>query len=103
MKIEEIIGYYTYRSILNNPDPVNDFNRIKFAEAEVFLHVGDDGIVSGLLSFPPEPTLKEKGIMDLSGKVLSWEPLRLRFLGKGRPNTEIFDYEYEYDCTVAPT
>lgn len=103
MKIEEIIGYYTYRSILNRPDPVGDFNKIKFAEAELFLHVGDDGVVSGLLAFPAEPAAREKGIMDLTGSVLSWEPLRLHFLGKGRSNTEISDYEYEYDCAAALT
>ena len=103
MKIEEIIGYYTSRSILNRPDPVDDFNKIKSAEAELFLHVGDDGVVNGLAAFPAEPALHEKGIMDLTGKVLSWDPLRLHFLGKGRPNTEISDYEYEYDCMVAPT
>jgi len=80
-----------------------EYNKIKFAEAELFFHVGDDGVVSGLLAFPAEPALTEKGIMDLTGKVLSWDPFRLRFLGKGRPNTEIADYEYEYDCTVAPT
>ena len=103
MKIEGIIGYYTYRSILDGPDPVDDFNKIKFAEAELFLHVGDDGMVSGLLAFPAEAALAEKAIMDLTGRVLSWEPLRLHLLGKGRANTEISDYEYEYDCTVAPS
>jgi hypothetical protein len=103
MKIEELIGYYTSRSTLNRPDPVDDFNKIKFAETELFLHIGDDGVVSGLVAFPAEPALHEKGIMDLTGKVLSWEPLRLHFLGKGRSNTEISDSEYEYDCTVAPT
>src|SRR5215207_10372311 len=104
MKIEEIIGYHTYRSLLDRPEPVDNFNKIKFAEAELFLHVGDDGLVSGLLAFPAQPALPEKGLMNLTGKVLSWEPLRLHFLGKGRPNQgEISDYEYEYDCTIAPS
>jgi len=103
MKIEDLVGYYTYRSVLNRPDPVDDFNKIKFGEAELFLHIGDDGVVSGLLAFPAEPASPEKDIMDLNGSVLSWDPLRLHFVGKGRANTAIFDYEYEYDCTVAQT
>ena len=36
MEAQELIGYYTYRSFLNNPLPVEDFNKIKFAEAELF-------------------------------------------------------------------
>jgi len=104
MTIEEIIAYYTYRSILDEAEPVDDFNKVKFAEAELFLNVDDNGVVSGLLAFPAKPALREKEIMDLSGKVLSWEPLRLHFLGKGRPNQgDVSDFEYEYDCTVAPT
>jgi hypothetical protein len=108
MKIEEIIGYYTYRSLINRPAPSDDWDDpstgIRFGEGELFLHIDEVGVVSGLLAFPAEPALTEKGIMDLRGKVLSWEPLRLRFLGKGLPNQgELSDFEYEYDCTVAPT
>ena len=36
MDIRQLTGYYTYRSFLNNPIPVDDFNQIKFAEAELF-------------------------------------------------------------------
>jgi hypothetical protein len=105
MKIEEIIGYYTYRSFVNRPEPADDWdNTIRFGEGELFLHVNDDGVVSGTLAFPAEPASTEKGIMNLTGKVLSWEPLRLHFLGKGLPNQgELSDFEYEYDCTVALT
>jgi len=103
MKIEELIGYYTFRSFRDRPDPVNDFNTIKFAETELFLHVGDDGVVSGLAAFPADTTPHRKGVMDLAGKVSSWEPLRLHFVGKGQPHTEMADSEYEHDCTVAPT
>jgi hypothetical protein len=40
--------------------------------------------------------------MDLSGQVTSWNPVRLRFTGRGRPNTDIFDYVYDYEGEVAP-
>ena len=93
-------GYYTYRSFLNADQPVDDFNKIKFAEAEVFLRVGDDGALSGTLAFPAQPASDRQEFMDLSGTVVSWEPLRVRFIGRGRPGSSIADYEYEYDGTL---
>jgi hypothetical protein len=33
MSAEELTGVYTYRSMLNRPEPVGDFNKIRFAEA----------------------------------------------------------------------
>ncbi len=56
----ELSGYYTYRSFLNNPLPVNDFNKIKLEEAELFLILQDDGTITGTMSFPPEPGTPEK-------------------------------------------
>ena len=103
MTIEDLIGYYTYRSFLDRPAPVDDFNLIKFAEAELFLHINDDGVVTGSLSFPAAPGAPQKSLLDLSGAVTSWTPLRLRFVGKGRPNTSTADHEYEYDCGATHT
>lgn len=31
MTAAEVIGTYTYRSFLNRPEPVDDFNKLKFA------------------------------------------------------------------------
>ena len=101
MEAQELIGYYTYRSFLNNPLPVDDFNKIKFAEAELFLIVQTDGTVSGTLSFPAAPGASQKLFMDITGNVKSWSsPISLEFKGQGRPNTEIFDFLYEYSCSV---
>ena len=47
METQELIGYYTLRNFLNDPLPVDDFNRIKFLEAELFLIVQPDGTVIG--------------------------------------------------------
>ena len=49
MGYEELIGYYTYRSFLDNPLPVNDFNNIKSVEAELFLIIHADGAITGTL------------------------------------------------------
>jgi len=66
MKSDELTGYYTYRSFLNRQDPVDDFNRIRFAEAELFLNVQIDGTIFGTLSFPAEPGAQEKQFMDIN-------------------------------------
>jgi len=97
-----LAGYYTYRSFLNTEQPVEDFNKIRFAEAEVFLRVGDDGSVSGTLAFPAGPASPRQSFMDLSGSVTSWKPLRLRFTGQGRVDSAIADFTYEYDCILLP-
>lgn len=102
MNSENLTGYWTYRSFFNTPEPVGDFNKIRFAEAEVFLLVGRDGRVQGTLSFPADPGGDEKGFMDLEGRVISWDPVRLRFTGTGRKDTEVFDYVYDYDGELAP-
>lgn len=101
MKSHELIGYYTYRSFLDKPLPVKDFNSIKFAEAELFLIVQDDGTIAGSLSFPAELGVSEKFFMDIAGNVKNWEsPITLGFKGQGRPNTPIFDFVYEYSCSA---
>lgn len=101
MEPQELLGYYTYRSFLNNPLPVDDFNEIKFAEAEIFLIVQSDGTVTGTLSFPAVSGASEKLFMDITGNVKTWSPsIILEFKGQGRPNTKIFDFLYEYSCTV---
>jgi hypothetical protein len=49
LKYNELSGYYTYRSFIDNHLPVEDFNRIKFFEKEIFLSVDLDGNITGTL------------------------------------------------------
>jgi len=86
---------------LNNQIPVGDFNKIKFAEAELFLLVQIDGTISGTLSFPAESKVSEKEFMDIKGTIKNIsDQLGVEFTGQGRPNTEIFDYLYNYAGSV---
>jgi hypothetical protein len=100
MDIEQLTGYYTYRSFVNRPEPVDDFNKIRFAEGELFLWVQSDGTVSGTLAFPAAPGTDRQAIMDISGNVTSWSPVTVSLTGIGHPNTEIFDFDYEYNGAV---
>ncbi len=103
MDIRQLTGYYTYRIFINNPIPVNDFNQIKFAEAELYLHVRLDGITSGALSFPAQSGTPDKAIMDIvEGTAKNFaDQFIAEFTAKGRPNTEISGYLYSYYGTLA--
>ena len=104
METQELIGYYTLRNFLNDPLPVDDFNRIKFLEAELFLIVQPDGPVIGYITIPPEPGASEKKFMDIEGTVKNWSsPLSLEFAAKGRPNTGTADFLYRSSCSVTKT
>jgi hypothetical protein len=99
MNIDEVIGYFTYRSFVNRP--VGAPNDILWGEGELLLLISDEGAVTGTLAFPADQGAPQKDFMDFSGTVTTWEPLSFRFIGKGRAGSAISDYEYEYDCEVA--
>jgi len=106
MQIEpqDLSGYYTYRSFIDMPLPVIEFNKIKIEEAELFLIVQLNGMVAGTLSLPAQPGASEKVFMDINGTVKSWFPeITLEFEGQGRPNTTISDFLYQYSGTVTRT
>jgi hypothetical protein len=105
MDVRQLTGYYTYRSFLNNPMPVDDFNQIKFAEAELFLNVQTDGTITGTLSFPAQSAQAEKLFMDItkgSIKILQ-DQFNIEFTAQGRKDTEIFEYLYDYYGSVTHT
>ena len=105
MDVRQLTGYYTYRSFLNNPMPVDDFNQIKFAEAELFLNVHTDGTITGTLSFPAQYAQAEKQFMDITkGSIkISQDQFNFEFTAQGRKDTEIFDYLYNYYGSVIHT
>lgn len=88
---KQLSGYYTYRSFLDNPLPVNDFNTIKFDEAELFLIIGTDGTITGNMSTPAISQATEKDFMDIEGTIKYLYPeITLEFQAKGRANTKNF-------------
>ncbi|SEG95933.1 hypothetical protein SAMN05444920_109205 [Nonomuraea solani] len=103
MQAEDLTGYYTYRSFLNNPGLVADFNELRFGEAELYLSVQQDRTITGTLSFPSASGVDRKDFMDITGEVLDWSTVRFRLSGKGRPRTGIADFHYEYDGVLSRT
>ena len=102
MDVRQLTGCYTYRSFLNNPIPVDDFNQIKFEEVELFLNVQTDGTISGTISYPAQSGQSEKLFMDITNgsiKIIQ-DQLNFEFTAQGRKDTEIFDYLYNYYGSV---
>ena len=79
MKPHELTGTYTYRSFINREEIVDDFNKIQFAEAELTLFAASDGAVTGLLSWPTNDVDSERAYMDISGRIVTAEPLLVQF------------------------
>jgi hypothetical protein len=99
MDAAAITGSYTYRSFLNIPEPVDNFDKLRFGQLELRLLVESGGALSGALLFPAPPGV-EPLVMDISGSVSAWSPIRFSFAGRGRPSTVIADFHYEYDGAV---
>ena len=60
MDHHDLTVYYTYRSMLNRPDPTDDLNEIRFGQGELFLWVAPDGAIRGTLAFPADPLASQK-------------------------------------------
>jgi hypothetical protein len=99
MEAEQLTGTYTYRSFLDLPELVDDFNRLRFAQLELRLSVHPDGVITGLLVFSSAPGVEPTGL-DIDGRVSAVSPASFNFTGKGRPGTPLSDFHYEYDGRV---
>jgi hypothetical protein len=103
MDHHDLTGYYTYRSLLNRPDPTDDFNALRFGQGELFLWAAPNGSITGTLAFPADPLAPEKDFMDITGRVSGWSPVTVELQGVGRPDTSTEDFDYRYSVALAPS
>jgi len=97
----DITGTYTYRSFLNEPNLVGDFNKLQFAEAELTLISTLEGKISGLLSWPVADDDSVREVMTVEGELVSREPSLIRLRGTGAKGSSIEAFEYVYEVTLA--
>lgn len=102
MQTFELAGAYAYRSFLNKPAPVEDFNQLVFTDAELNLFIAQDGTVTGLLSWLTLPE-NTRAFMDISGRMTRHEAPLIELRGVGRPNTSTQDFVCGYELTAART
>jgi hypothetical protein len=103
MQNEFIRGVWTYRSFINTPDPVDDFNKLWFGQGElVFEPAADPGAVRGQLAFRSLPPAKDDPRLSVSGSFWTGNPCSVSFQGKGIPGTGAAEWVYDYVGYLVP-
>jgi hypothetical protein len=90
-------GVWTYRSFINNPQPVGDdaqaaLNLI-FGEGELTIETASDGVFKAALSFGGNAIMDLDGTIERIGPDV---PFVIFAQGAGRPGSGIEDFHYDY-------
>lgn len=85
--IGNLVGLWTYRSLLNDPKIDTDFDNLEFGRGTIRIDSAPDGVLSGLI-FGPGWSLK------LNGSINGGYPGVVRFQGKGIVGGEEWIYDY---------
>jgi hypothetical protein len=80
-------GKWTYRSLLNDPDINQDFDKLEFGRGTLDIEETAPTIVKGTIGGPGWSLL-------LHGSVGFGSPMQVRFQGKGLVNGEQWVYDY---------
>ncbi len=87
MNINPLVGTWTYRSLINNPDLSVTFNDLEFGQANLRIDDAPYGIFKGLIS--------DVGwSLELTGSINFGDPFSIRFQGKGVVDGEEWIYDY---------
>lgn len=85
--IGSLVGKWTYRSFLNNPDESVDFNKLEFGRGFITVYEAPMGVFKG--------TIGDTGwSLDLNGSITYGDPNCIRFQGKGVVDGAEWIYDY---------
>jgi hypothetical protein len=85
--IGSLVGKWTYRSFVNDPDLTVEFNTLEFGRGSIIINEAPVGVLHG--------TIGDTGwSLDLNGSVNYGDPYCLRFQGKGVVGGEEWIYDY---------
>jgi hypothetical protein len=82
------VGRWTYRSLLNDPDPKKSFNDLQFGLGEIHIEEGPEQLLTGKIGGDGW------GPLTLHGSRSYGYPMQVRFQGKGLVNGEEWIYDY---------
>jgi hypothetical protein len=85
--IGSLVGTWTYRSFINDPDLATAFNALEFGRATIRIDEAPCGVFKGLI-FGPGWSL------ELNGSINYGDPFSVRFQGKGVVDGEEWIYDY---------
>ena len=81
------IGTWTYRSLLNNPDVSQDFDKLEFGRGTIAIQETDANVLTGTIGGPGWS-------LALHGAFGFGSPMQVRFQGKGLVSGEQWVYDY---------
>ena len=85
--IGNLVGLWTYRSLLNDPNVATAFNNLEFGRGTIRIDAAPDGVLSGLIYGPGWS-------LQLNGSINGGYPGVVRFQGKGVVSGEEWIYDY---------
>ncbi len=104
MSIASVLnGVWVYRSLLNNPNEVSDFNKLTVWEAELSFGITDDGRIFGFLGERPIETKGDEPYLNIEGSVQEDDPTRVSWRAIGKPGSPFAGWIYDYVGYLMPT
>ena len=85
--IGSLVGKWTYRSFLNDPDLSTQFNDLEFGRGTITIVEAPMGVFKGTIGGPGWS-------LDLNGSINYGDPYSVRFQGKGVVGGEEWIYDY---------
>lgn len=88
MSANPFVGTWTYRSLLNDPDINQDFDKLEFGRGTI--EIAEDGasnVLKGTIGGPGWS-------LSLHGSIGFGSPMQVRFQGKGLVGGELWVYDY---------
>jgi hypothetical protein len=87
MTANPFVGQWTYRSLLNDPDINQDFDKLEFGRGTIEIAEADTAVLSGTIGGPGWS-------LSLHGSFGFGSPMQVRFQGKGLVGGELWIYDY---------
>jgi hypothetical protein len=87
MNDNPLIGTWTYRSLLNDPDMNKNFNDLEFGRADLVIMEAAPQLLQGTIGGPGWS-------LTLHGSRGYGSPMQVRFQGKGQVRGELWVYDY---------
>ncbi|MBL8231215.1 MAG: hypothetical protein JNL98_22165 [Bryobacterales bacterium] len=87
MSANPMVGTWTYRSLLNDPDVNQDFSKLEFGRGTLVIEETAPATLGGTIGGPGWS-------LALHGSFGFGSPMQVRFQGKGLVNGELWIYDY---------
>ena len=93
MSDNPFVGTWNYRSFLNNPDDVTDWNALQFGEGTIEITAPSSDTLGGTIGGSLGPG-NGNWLLNLRGSIGYGSPGQVRFQGRGLVNGEEWVYDY---------